>query len=77
MCCLSQQFTLPELRVGTLDSLLALSDDLVKTTTLVEAVVAKVRRQLVELEGTSEEAEVRGIAGALGGGCLGLGTACQ
>jgi V-type H+-transporting ATPase subunit C len=51
---------LPELRVGTLDSLLSLSDDLVKTTNLVEAVVAKVRRQLVELEGASnEEAEVR------------------
>ena len=50
--------------MGTLDSLLALSDDLVKTTNLVEAVVAKVRRQLVELEGTSEEAEVRGFEGA-------------
>ena len=56
------QFSLPELRVGTLDSLLSLSDDLVKTTTLVEAVVAKIRRQLTDLEPAGAEAsEVRSV----------------
>jgi len=39
----------PELRVGTLDSLLALSDDLVKVNALAEQVVEKVRRQYGEL----------------------------
>jgi len=43
------QFSLPELRVGTLDSLLALSDDLVKVNTLVEAVAQKIQRQVLEL----------------------------
>ena len=62
--------------MGTLDSLLSLSDDLVKTTTLVEAVVAKVRRQLVELEGTSEEAAVRSGGWGLSPGSL-RGTACE
>ena len=62
--------------MGTLDSLLSLSDDLVKTTTLVEAVVAKVRRQLVELEGTSEEAAVRSGGWGLSPGSR-RGTACE
>jgi len=50
------QFNVPELRVGTLDSLLALSDDLVKVNTLVEAVAQKIQRQVVEL--ASSESEV-------------------
>lgn len=40
----------PELRVGTLDSLLALSDDLVKAAGYVEGVTHKIRRQMEELE---------------------------
>ena len=44
---------MPELRVGTLDSLMVLSDDLVKVNALVEAVVNKVRRQLFELSSTT------------------------
>ncbi|KAL4424495.1 hypothetical protein ABPG77_006804 [Micractinium sp. CCAP 211/92] len=45
------KFTLPEsFRVGTLDSLLALSDDLAKVNAAVEGTVNKVRRQLVELQ---------------------------
>ena len=44
------KFKLPELRVGTLDSLMVLSDDLVKTNQLVEAVVNKLRRQLFDLQ---------------------------
>lgn len=45
------KFALPEsFRVGTLDSLLALSDDLQKVNAAVEGTVNKVRRQLVELQ---------------------------
>eukprot|EP00850_Spirogloea_muscicola_P012026 SM000076S21847 [mRNA] locus=s76:491940:495057:+ [translate_table: standard] len=44
------QFHIPELRIGTLDSLLALSDDLVKNNNFVEAVVHKIRRQLEDME---------------------------
>ena len=51
------RFALPELRVGTLDALLSLSDDLAKMGVLVEAVTAKIRRTLGELAG--ENAEVR------------------
>ena len=43
------KFVLPELRVGTLDSLMVLSDDLVKVNGLVESVVNKVRQQLFEM----------------------------
>ena len=43
------RFALPELRVGTLDSLMVLSDELVKVNGLVESVVNKVRRQLFEM----------------------------
>lgn len=38
----------PDLRVGTLDTLLALSDDLVKVATGVEAVVTKIRRTVAD-----------------------------
>lgn len=48
---------MPELRVGTLDSLLALSDDLVKVNSLVEAVAHKIQRQVIEL--ASSQTEVR------------------
>lgn len=45
------KFAVPEsFRVGTLDSLLALSDDLAKVNQAVEGSVNKVRRQLVELQ---------------------------
>lgn len=44
---------IPELRVGTLDSLLALSDDLVKANSVVEGVTHKIRRQVEELERVS------------------------
>lgn len=50
------KFALPDLRVGTLDALLTLSDDLVKTGSLVEAVAAKIRRTLGDLEPDSAEA---------------------
>ena len=56
------KFVLPELRVGTLDSLMVLSDDLVKVNGLVESVVNKVRRQLFEMSavnGSSDSQEAR------------------
>ena len=43
------RFAIPELRVGTLDSLMVLSDDLVKVNALVESVVNKLRRQLFDM----------------------------
>ena len=58
-------FALPELRVGTLDSLMVLSDELVKVNGLVESVVNKVRRQLFEMGaingGDTQEARPRPI----------------
>ncbi|CAN6472421.1 unnamed protein product [Victoria cruziana] len=44
------RFNVPDLRVGTLDSLLALSDDLLKSNSFVEGVSHKIRRQIEELE---------------------------
>ena len=61
------KFSLPELRVGTLDALLGLSDDLVRVNAAVEGVTNKLRRQLLEL--SSSRAEGGGAAGTtlLGG----------
>ncbi|CAK9177467.1 unnamed protein product [Ilex paraguariensis] len=47
------RFNIPNLRVGTLDSLLALSDDLVKSNSFIEGVSQKIRRQIEELERVS------------------------
>ncbi|KAJ3683363.1 hypothetical protein LUZ60_013590 [Juncus effusus] len=47
------RFNVPDLRVGTLDSLLALSDDLVKSNIFIEGVSHKIRRQIEELERVS------------------------
>ncbi|XP_011045798.1 PREDICTED: V-type proton ATPase subunit C-like isoform X1 [Populus euphratica] len=44
------RFNIPSLRVGTLDSLLALSDDLVKSNNFIEGVSHKTRRQIEEFE---------------------------
>jgi hypothetical protein len=54
---------LPELRVGTLDTLMQLSDDLSKTNQLMEAVVAKLRRQVGELGGSEAVSALR-VGGA-------------
>ena len=53
------RFKLPNLKVGTLDSLLVLSDDLVKVNGAVEGVVNKIRRQLFDMQtsGTSSDRE--------------------
>lgn len=42
----------PELRVGTLDTLMGLSDDLSKTNNVIEAVVTKIRRQVADIGGS-------------------------
>lgn len=47
------RFNVPNLRVGTLDSLLSLSDDLLKSNSFVEGVTHKIRRQIEELERVS------------------------
>ncbi|XWS43955.1 hypothetical protein CRYUN_Cryun15aG0002900 [Craigia yunnanensis] len=47
------RFNIPNLRVGTLDSLLALSDDLFKSNSFIEGVSHKIRRQIEELERVS------------------------
>ncbi|XP_022141485.1 V-type proton ATPase subunit C [Momordica charantia] len=47
------RFNIPNLRVGTLDSLLSLSDDLLKSNSFVEGVSHKIRRQIEELEKVS------------------------
>lgn len=48
------RFNIPNhLRVGTLDSLLALSDDLLKSNTFVEGVSHKIKRQIEDLERVS------------------------
>jgi len=47
--CMSYRFAIPDLRVGTLDSLLTLSDDLVKMCMVAEQTLAKVYRQIVEI----------------------------
>ncbi|KAF9616253.1 hypothetical protein IFM89_029029 [Coptis chinensis] len=47
------RFNVPDLRVGTLDSLLALCDDLVKSNNFIEGVSNKIRRQIEEFERVS------------------------
>ncbi|XP_057527768.1 V-type proton ATPase subunit C [Amaranthus tricolor] len=47
------RFNVPSLRVGTLDSLLSLADDLLKGNAFVEGVTHKIRRQIDELERSS------------------------
>lgn len=56
------KFNIPELRVGTLDTLMQLSDDLAKTNNLMEIVVTKLRRQIHDLSG-SESTEVPKVKG--------------
>ncbi|EFJ05989.1 hypothetical protein SELMODRAFT_111716 [Selaginella moellendorffii] len=44
------KFNIPELRIGTLDALMVLSDDLVKINGVVEGVTHKIRRQIEDLD---------------------------
>jgi len=56
-----QKFNIPNLRVGTLDSLMALSDELQKKDVFVENTVKKIARQLVELfiEGSPKDKKTK------------------
>ncbi|XP_022739451.1 V-type proton ATPase subunit C-like [Durio zibethinus] len=47
------RFNIPNLRVGTFDSLLSLTDDLFKSNSFIEGVSHKIRRQIEELERVS------------------------
>ncbi|XP_023551222.1 V-type proton ATPase subunit C [Cucurbita pepo subsp. pepo] len=47
------RLNVPNLRVGTLDSLLSLSDDLLKSNSFMEGVSQKIKRQIEELEKVS------------------------
>jgi V-type H+-transporting ATPase subunit C len=49
---------LPPLRIGTLDSLLALSDELARHESMMEMIVGKIFRNLVEVSSISEEPEI-------------------
>ncbi|KAN0000508.1 hypothetical protein ACTFIZ_000961 [Dictyostelium cf. discoideum] len=48
----NKKFNTPALRVGTLNSLITLNDELQKIDTIVEATTKKIARQLVDLVGT-------------------------
>ena len=48
-------FEIPTLVVGTLDSLVALSDELIKLNTQIENVVRKVERQYVDIAGAASD----------------------
>ena len=45
----ASRLEIPKLKVGTLDSLLALSDDMLKINALIESTVLKLKRQFLEL----------------------------
>lgn len=53
------KFDIPDLRVGTLDSLMTLSDDLTKIDTYVDSVVKKIGRQILDLLGKEKRSEAR------------------
>lgn len=53
--CTIHRFDIPSLVVGTLDSLMALSDELVKINVQVENVVRKVERQYIDVAGNDAE----------------------
>jgi V-type H+-transporting ATPase subunit C len=51
----NSEFALPTLKVGTLDSLLSLSDELAKVNAAVESTVNKLRRQLYDVAEEDED----------------------
>lgn len=53
--CKLHRFEIPSLVVGTLDSLMALSDDLNKINTQVEGVVRRIERQYADVSGSDAE----------------------
>ena len=55
----NHKLDVPELRVGTLDTLLALSDDLAKVNNSMEAVCTKIRRTVADLAGPAALAHLK------------------
>lgn len=55
----NSKLDIPELRVGTLDTLMQLSDDLAKTNNFIEVVVTKLRRQVQDLGGPLAATQLR------------------
>jgi len=53
--CRIHRFEIPSLVVGTLDSLMSLSDDLIKINTQIENVVRKIERQYSDVAGNDAE----------------------
>jgi len=57
-------FAVPELRVGTLDALMSLSDDLLKYDSFVEAVTRKIAAQLFTLRDSQNDSQLFSVNGA-------------
>lgn len=55
----NHKLEIPELRVGTLDTLLTLSDDLVKVNNMMDALVSKIRRQVGDVGGSTAIASLK------------------
>uniref|UniRef100_A0A7S4HPY9 V-type proton ATPase subunit C n=1 Tax=Odontella aurita TaxID=265563 RepID=A0A7S4HPY9_9STRA len=55
------KFEVPSLMVGTLDSLMTLSDDLIKVDAIVEGIVRKIEKTGVELSGGKKDLTVGGV----------------
>jgi len=55
----NSKLDVPDLRVGTLDTLMQLSDDLAKTNNFIEVVVTKLRRQVQDLGGPLATTQLR------------------
>lgn len=59
-------FSIPDLKVGTLDSLMALSDDLAKIDLFVETTTKKIVRQLVDIsDKRPEKNDVLAVNGSM------------
>eukprot|EP00898_Chlorokybus_atmophyticus_P008580 jgi/Chlat1/8723/Chrsp9S08577 len=59
----NHKFNIPELRVGTLDALLTLSDELQKVNGFVEGVTGKIKRQLEDLDRAGVSATEGSVVG--------------
>lgn len=57
----NSKLDIPELRVGTLDTLMQLSDDLAKSNNLIEGVVNKLKRQATEASGEGAVLKVENL----------------
>ncbi len=54
----NSKLSIPKLRAGTLDSLMTLSDDLIKHDHVVEAAVRKIERQMADFHETEFSVQV-------------------